>query len=75
MSAVICYLLQCDWGPVSPTEWGARQAGAEGREAVIFDRLQAHDDVTPLLDEYECSVRSQQWRAATSHFCGAGLEY
>eukprot|EP00959_Pyramimonas_sp_CCMP1952_P030283 634921-Pyramimonas_sp.AAC.1 len=39
-----------DWDPVSPTEWGTKQAGTEGREAFIFDQLQPHDDVTPLLD-------------------------
>ena len=74
MGAVICNLLQYDWDPVAPTEWGTKPGGMEGREAFIFDQMQPHDDVSDLLDEFEASVRAHQWRAAATHFCGAGLE-
>ena len=74
MSAIITYMLQSDWDPVSATEWGTRPGGQLGREAFIFDELTETDSTRPLLEEFERTVDLQQWRTAATHVCGAGLE-
>eukprot|EP00959_Pyramimonas_sp_CCMP1952_P021196 447150-Pyramimonas_sp.AAC.1 len=58
LSALVAYLLQYRWGPVSPSERGTRPAGELDREAFIFDQLGPGDDVSSLVDEFDKTIRA-----------------
>eukprot|EP00959_Pyramimonas_sp_CCMP1952_P134851 2822015-Pyramimonas_sp.AAC.1 len=68
LSALVTYLLQYRWDPVSPSEWGTRPAGELDREAFIFNQLGPSDDISPLVDEFDKTIRAHQWASAARHF-------
>ena len=62
-------------GPVPATEWGTRPQGDLSRDAFIFEGDLAPDtDFSDLLQEFEETIKRQQWALASSHVYGSGLQ-